>query len=125
MKALLILAHGSRKAESNQEVQNLADTYAILNGDDYPIVKAGFLELSQPDIDTVITESVQAGATELTILPYFLAAGAHVVDDIPSNVTKSINKFSDIEVHILPHIGAAGGMIGLIKDVALSPVTEQ
>ena len=115
MKALLILAHGSRKQQSNEEVINLAERFDEAYGEQFDAVYAGFMELAQPDINTTITKAIEAGATELIILPYFLAAGAHVVDDIPEIVNASLQHHETIQFRILPHIGGADGMINLIN----------
>ena len=72
MNALLILAHGSRKKRSNDEVQSLAQRYEVAYPDQFDAVYAGFMELAQPDIHMTIRTAIDAGATQLTILPYFL-----------------------------------------------------
>ena len=117
MKAFLLLAHGSRRAQSNEEVQKLADCFGIQNQDEFPIVLAGFMELAEPTIPVIVDEAISAGAKHLVILPYFLAAGTHVVDDIPSLVKESLANYPDITFEILPHIGGAKGMVNLILSV--------
>ena len=118
MNALLILAHGSRKKQSNDEVQALAQRYEAAYPEQYDAVYAGFMELAQPDIHTTIKTAIDAGATELTILPYFLAAGAHVVDDIPAIVESAMADYPDMKHRVLPHIGGADGMLALINQLS-------
>lgn len=118
MKAFLILAHGSRKAQSNEEVIALAERFAARNGDSYAVVRAAFMELAKPDIPEIITEVLEQGATELVILPYFLAAGAHVVEDIPEIVHDCLKHHQDVSYQLLPHIGGADGMVDLIQALA-------
>ena len=117
MNALLILAHGSRKKRSNDEVQSLAQRYEVAYPDQFDAVYAGFMELAQPDIHMTIRTAIDAGATQLTILPYFLAAGAHVVDDIPQIVESAMADYPDMKHRILPHVGGADGMVGLINQL--------
>ena len=117
MKAFLLLAHGSRRAQSNEEVQKLADCFGVQNQDEYPIVLAGFMELAEPTIPMIVEEAISAGATHLVILPYFLAAGTHVVDDIPSLVQTSLMDYPEVSYEILSHIGGAKGMVNLIHAV--------
>ena len=117
MKAFLILAHGSRRAQSNDEVMQLADCFATQSDGEYPIVRAAFMELAKPEIPETIDSVIKAGATELVILPYFLAAGAHVVQDIPEILEESLADKPDIKFRVLPHIGGAKGMIQLIQQV--------
>lgn len=118
MKAFLLLAHGSRRAQSNEEVQKLADCFGLQNQGEYPIVIAGFMELAEPTIPMIVDEAISAGATHLVILPYFLAAGTHVVDDIPTLVQTSLTDYPEVSFEILPHIGGAKGMVNLIHSVA-------
>ena len=117
MNALLILAHGSRKKQSNDEVQALAQRYVRAYPNQFDAVYAGFMELAQPDIHTTIRTAIDAGSTQLTILPYFLAAGAHVVDDIPDIVQSAMTDYPDMKHRILPHIGGADGMVALINQL--------
>ena len=117
MKAFLILAHGSRRARSNEEVIQLAECFGLQNKQDYPIVRAAFMELAEPKIPDTIDAVLAAGATELIILPYFLAAGAHVVTDIPEILHSALADKPDVRFKVLPHIGGAKGMIQLIEQV--------
>lgn len=117
MKAFLLLAHGSRKTTSNEEVIRLAEQFSSRNSEKYPIVKAGFLELAKPDIHDTIDAAINAGATELVILPYFLASGTHVVDDIPRIVAERLAANPEMSYTILTHVGGAEGMLNLIEEL--------
>ncbi|MCT7653674.1 CbiX/SirB N-terminal domain-containing protein [Oceanimonas sp. NS1] len=44
----------------------------------------GFWELAEPSLGQVIDAQVAAGARDITLFPYFLAEGKHVVKDLPS-----------------------------------------
>lgn len=122
MNALLILAHGSRKQQSNDEIQALAKRYAEAYPDQFDAVYAGFMELAQPDIHATIKTAIDGGATQLTILPYFLAAGAHVVDDIPQIVNSALANYPGMNHRILPHIGGADGMVSLINQLSTDSI---
>jgi sirohydrochlorin ferrochelatase len=88
MKALVLVAHGSRRQASNEEVIALSGVIAREMKDDYPIVEAGFLELAEPSIPEALDRCVRQGATDICIVPYFLSAGRHVHEDIPGEVDK-------------------------------------
>ena len=47
MKALLLIAHGSRRQQSNDEVIELADKLKKNSVGQYDIIHAGFLELAE------------------------------------------------------------------------------
>lgn len=119
MNALLLIAHGSRRQASNEEVISLATLLSEEMKAQYPIVKAGFLELAEPLIPDAIESCITQGATDICILPYFLSAGRHVQEDVPAEVEKSQKQHPNIHIKILPHIGGAGQMIRLIRDTTI------
>jgi len=118
MKALLLIAHGSRRAASNTEVINLAERLKTTCGQQYPILQAGFLEITTPSIATAIENCVAAGASSITVLPYFLNSGVHVIKDIPDSIQQAQLRFPDIEIKMAAHIGASELMMPLLVDAA-------
>jgi sirohydrochlorin ferrochelatase len=117
MKCLLIVAHGSRRQASNEEVKTLAGRVAQRLPNGFSAVKVAFLELATPSIETAIDSCYEEGASELLVLPYFLSAGTHVASDVPSEVEKAMVKWSDKKIKIAPHIGSLDRMIDLIVSV--------
>jgi len=117
MKALVLVAHGSRRQTSNEEVIALSGVIAREMKDDYPIVEAGFLELAEPSIPEAIDCCVRQGATDICIVPYFLSAGRHVHEDIPGEIDKARAMHTHTAMTILPHIGGSPHMKELIRDV--------
>ncbi|MEN8176684.1 MAG: CbiX/SirB N-terminal domain-containing protein, partial [Pseudomonadota bacterium] len=65
MKSLLLVAHGSRREASNQEVRDLASSLANQAGDTYQDVSAAFLELAEPSIPDGILAALERGASEI------------------------------------------------------------
>jgi sirohydrochlorin ferrochelatase len=78
--AALLIAHGSRRPEANRDLVDLA--VAIRGRTHYPIVEIAYLELAEPTIPQGARRCVEQGATRVLLLPYFLSAGAHVVEDL-------------------------------------------
>src|SRR5512135_793374 len=78
--AILLIAHGSRHAPANDDLNRLADRFAERG--DYPIVEACFLELAEPDIATGGDRCVARGARRVLMVPYFLSAGVHLIRDL-------------------------------------------
>ena len=74
MKYLLVVAHGSRRAESNDEVRELAAKLDKMEHG-YDEVGAAFLELAEPLIPDGIISAIEKGADEVVVFPYFLSAG--------------------------------------------------
>ncbi len=114
MKALLIVAHGSRRKESNDEVRRLAARISENSGPAFDLVTSAFLEISSPMIDSAVADLVDEGATEIKVFPYFLAAGTHVVNDIPRMIEEERVNYPDVHFEMLPHLGALQGISTLI-----------
>jgi hypothetical protein len=74
MQFLLIIAHGSRKKVSNNEILQLESSLRTELADHYPIVTSAFLEFAPQSIPNAIKYCVEKGATNIRVLPYFLAA---------------------------------------------------
>jgi sirohydrochlorin ferrochelatase len=114
MKALLIIAHGSRRKDSNDEVCRLADRIRENSGPAFKSVTCAFLEISSPQVDSAIADLADEGVTEITVFPYFLAAGSHVFNDIPRIIEEQKERYPTIHFEILPHLGALQGISTLI-----------
>jgi len=119
-KSLVIVAHGSRRTESNDELISIAKNLSALSGFGYSEVHYGFLELAEPSIPDAIINCIQSGANEVIILPYFLSAGRHVTVDIPNEVAKVQQQYPDCELHITPYLGAAKELLDVIANIATS-----
>ncbi len=114
MKALLIVAHGSRRKESNEEVRRLANRIKENAGPAFDLVASAFLEISSPQIDSAVADLIDSGATEIKVFPYFLSAGTHVVNDIPRMITEEQEAHPSVHFELLPHMGALQGISTLI-----------
>ena len=120
MKALLLVAHGSRRKQSNDEVVLLAEKLKKNCSEQYNIIHAGFLELAETLIPDGIKKCVDDGATSIIVLPYFLNSGRHVVEDIPNIVEETRPDYPDIDIKVAQHLGASELMMDLLISSANS-----
>ena len=107
VKALLLAAHGSRREQSNREVEALGKRLHSIARPEFSLVGTGFLELAQPSIGDALECCIRQGAEEILVLPYFLAAGRHVVTDVPEEVAPVRARHPEVEIRITPHLGSA------------------
>lgn len=114
VRALLLLAHGSRREVSNDQVRALAAAVADEVAPSYDRVGCAFLELAAPDIGGAIDAEAVAGVDEVVLLPYFLSAGRHVGEDIPAIVDAARERHPALRLRLLPHLGALEEMPRLI-----------
>ncbi|MEM6955616.1 MAG: CbiX/SirB N-terminal domain-containing protein [Myxococcota bacterium] len=80
-QALLLVDHGSRRAEANENLLHAAEAVREC-APDLPVF-AAHMELAEPTIAEAFAECAAAGAEEVIVFPWFLARGRHVREDIP------------------------------------------
>jgi sirohydrochlorin ferrochelatase len=118
MPSLLIIAHGSRRAASNDEVRLLAEQVRAQPGQAYDHIETAFLELAEPSIPDGLAALAAQGATEIVAFPYFLAAGTHVAQDIPEAIAEFSLAHPAVKVRLAPHLGASAALPAAILSVA-------
>jgi sirohydrochlorin ferrochelatase len=117
MKSLLLVAHGSRREASNDEIRELTARLRAAT-DDFDHLGCAFLELAEPSIPDGLRQAIARGAREVVVLPYFLSAGRHVVTDIPAEIEPVQKEHPSVVIHIAPYLGAADGVVGLLIEQA-------
>ena len=118
MPSLLVIAHGSRRAVSNDEVRALAARLRAQPDSGYDHVEAAFLELAEPLIPDGLHALAARGATDIVAFPYFLAAGTHVAQDIPEAIAEFARQRPDVSVRMSAHLGASTALPAAILSVA-------
>jgi sirohydrochlorin ferrochelatase len=116
MKFLLLIAHGSRRQNANEEIRQLAQRVAALESNDYDGVVTAFLELAEPDIQQGIARCVEQGADSIVVVPYFLASGNHVNKDIPAEIACARAGMPQVQIELAQYIGASDTMAALVLD---------
>jgi sirohydrochlorin ferrochelatase len=101
--ALLLIAHGSRHQEANDDLHALVED--LRKAGAYAIVEASFLELAEPSIDMAGTACVGQGAERVILLPYFLSAGVHVKRDLQRHRDELAQQFPGVEFLLAPPLG--------------------
>jgi len=102
-KALLLIAHGSRRPEANADLNHIAEEMLKLGT--YPIVEVSYLELAEPTIAVGGEKCVERGATQVTMLPYFLSPGVHVREDMKEARQELSERFPLVEFRLAEPLG--------------------
>jgi sirohydrochlorin ferrochelatase len=116
--ALLLIAHGSRRREANEDISFLAEQ--LRREGPYPIVQTSYLELSEPTIADAGAECVAQGARRVILLPYFLSAGVHVREDLADARLELAKRFPDVEFLLAEPLGRHP----LLQEVVLQRASE-
>lgn len=93
--ALLLIAHGSRRNEANEDLDHLAAR--IRSQGQYDLVQTSYLELAEPCIVTSGRLCVEQGAERIIMLPYFLSPGVHVREDLVKAQMSLRAQFPEVE----------------------------
>lgn len=113
-KSLLLVAHGSRRAASNDEIRELTERVRRKADGRYHELACAFLELAEPSIPCGIEALIANGAEQVIVLPYFLAAGRHITEDIPAQVRVKQHEHPLVEIVIAPYLGTADEIPALL-----------
>ncbi len=100
---LLLIAHGSRRAEANAELEYIAGQ--MRSRGDYSLVQVSYLELAEPGIEAGGALCVEAGATDVIMLPYFLSPGRHVVEDLANARATLSARFPEVSFSLAEPLG--------------------
>jgi len=114
LTALLIVDHGSRRAESNQLLHQAADRFACYSG--WAIVEPAHMELAEPSIQQAFDRCVARGAQRVVVFPWFLSPGRHWTEDIPRLVEQAAAAHPDVQWLVTPPFGLHPGLLQAVSD---------
>lgn len=142
-KVLVVVSHGSKHQESNQEFKDFIQELNEINSENkkrkepellsgmmdqvgksdlsgsYVLIRGACLEFASPQLETVIEDLVKKGYEQLDILPLFIFAGYHVREDIPQRLEKLKAEFKQLQYNVLPHPAAADDFAPYILKLVL------
>lgn len=107
---IILLGHGSRRAEANQGLIEVANKVTHFLG--RPVTPA-YMSHGTPDLPSAITEKILSGATRIIIMPLFLFRGMHVSIDIHEEIKDIKAQFPQIEIIFTQELGADDAIANL------------
>ena len=113
MRAILLIDHGSVKAEANHMVSCMANLLQHVVGPSV-IVRHAHMELAEPSIAQGFAECARAGADEVIAFPYMLSPGKHVTRDVPRLVAEAAREFPGIPFRVTDAFGVHEKLAELI-----------
>lgn len=91
----VVIAHGSRRAESNLMIEQIAAQLGAL---------PAYWSI-EPSLETQVTELIKRGHQQIAVLPYFLFEGG-ITDAIEQTVDRLGHQFPYAQLHLTRPIGA-------------------
>jgi ferredoxin len=111
-RALILVDHGSRRAEAHAHAEWLAAQVRARRPD--LAVHVAHLELAEPSIGQAVARAVAEGARELVIHPLLLVPGRHLGEDLPEQVRAATAGHAGLSVRITEPLGGQPGLADLI-----------
>jgi len=112
--AIVLLDHGSRRREANEQLAELARRVASRRPD--ALVRTAHLEVSEPSLAQAIDDCVAAGAAEIIVHPFFLAPGRHTTEDIPRQTAHARERHPQVSITTSPPLGLSDAMVDIVLD---------
>lgn len=113
MRALIIIAHGSRHEAANAEFRDYVSNVRVALGDIYEHVSHAFLAAVPPRLKDAALAAMAAGATRIDVYPFFLNRGRHVDSDIPALMHALQAAYPACRIALLDYLGKADGLVAL------------
>jgi len=110
---LLLVAHGSRSAAGQTEMQSLAQSVATMTPS-IP-VELGFLELADPPASVALDRLVAAGATRIGVVPLMLFSAGHSKSDVPAVVLHARDCHPDVVIRYGRPLGVDHSLVLLAR----------
>src|SRR4051812_4197480 len=102
---IIIVDHGSRRAQSNALLEEVATQFGRRFAEMYDIVEPAHMEIAEPSIASAYAKCVERGATRIVVCPFFLGPGKHWTGDIPRITADAAGKFPQTEYHVTMPLG--------------------
>ena len=111
---VLLIGHGSRDEEGNEEFLRFVDELQC--SDPEQTFVACFLEFANPDIAAGIDACVERGATRVLAVPIILLAASHVKLEIPDELDEARHRYPQLEIVYGRNIGLHERLLDLLVE---------
>jgi sirohydrochlorin cobaltochelatase len=110
--ALVLFAHGARDPEWAHPLERLREQLRLLLPQ--TPVELAFLEFMDPDLPAAVEQLIDQGAGAITVVPVFLAQGAHVKHGLPALVESLRSAYPEHSIDVTAPIGEQPEVIAAI-----------
>jgi Uncharacterized conserved protein len=107
---IILLGHGSRRAEANQGLLVVAEKVNRLLGQQ---VTPAYMAHDRPSLPEAVAAKIQGGAERIIIMPLFLFRGVHVSVDIYEELREIREQHPNVEIIYTKELGADDGIASL------------
>jgi sirohydrochlorin ferrochelatase len=118
---IILLGHGSRRAEANQGLLVVAQKLSDLLEQ---IVTPAYMAHDKPSLPEAVQAKISEGALKIVIMPLFLFRGIHVTVDIHEELREIREQHPNVEIVFTKELGADDGIANLAAQRIKEAVNE-
>ena len=116
-RTVLIVGHGSRDHEANEEFLAFVASYRSRGGG--ATVDHAYIELADPSLADAL-HAVASRSDEVVVVPLLLFAAGHVKNDIPIALARARKDHPAVRFHAAPALGLHGALAEVAFERATS-----
>ena len=113
-EGVILLGHGSRREEANEEVRQMAKM--IKKADKDGLYEVAFLSFGHPHLADAAETLIKKGCEKIIVMPMFLVTGNHINRDIPSRLLLQKTTHPNIKFVLAKHFGPHPGIISITQE---------
>lgn len=110
--AILLIAHGSRREQANNDLHRLAEM--VREREPGRVVEVAFLEIAQPTIPEGAEACLRHGVSQVCLLPFFLSPGSHVTDDLERYRQEFASAHPHVDFVLCPPLGLHPSIVDIL-----------
>ncbi len=115
MKGVLVLAHGSKMAETHLIIEKVAQMLQEKLGD--TPMELAYMQFSEDNLEKAVKKLADKGVTHIRAVPYFLFSGMHI-KNIHDEMDRVLEAFPNISASISDSLGADDRLAEILFDRA-------
>ncbi len=120
MDALILFAHGSLLCGAGEALD--AHAARLRARGNWPLVRVGYMNYSEPTFAEAVAECRAAGATRIVVLPFFLVPGYFVRKTLPEHVAQAQTDHPDLTFTVAEAIGFDARLADAVINAANEPL---
>ena len=121
--AVILIGHGSLRSASGASMIRIAAR--LREREAAAIVEAAFLNYSRPTLAETVAKVVDAGATIITVQPYFLITGVYVQNDLRTLIAEMSAQYPTLTFRIAPVLGSHAALTDLAQRRVQAALDDQ
>lgn len=111
-EAVILLGHGSRAPGAGEGMERVAARMRETLDD--AVVEICYMSKQAPSFDDALSRCAARGAETVIVIPYFLHAGLHILDDIPEIIAENAKKYPHVKIVLGKNLGFDECLVELV-----------